>query len=932
MTYLEWNNKLANYYLSILGEKDFFLLNADESILLELNSYKEDSLEDFRLAIKMGPEDKEKNRFDFNPKFIGQKQRSRFNFIIRAFWLKEVWRKKSTYNPYGTYGNVPIWNNEETPPYLAYLFFLILNTDKYGEESKYWSYLSKVSDDKVDSNDGSKIIELFKDFQNHTEQKFKSKFYYTNIYPRGGRKYVGTICSQLPLKSREKVIVTSFFRDCGIEKSDIEVLTNQELISSMVNTGIDYFERNTIDIIKQCENPILVDLIIYELRKVARNNEDWQVDLKSVVNKAKERIKSNARLHLVFYKSFEQFTLRVSSEQDFDKLHFDNGYSVVKQEAYLSENIKDSQNKSIPITDFCTIPKFRYEEKTLKHSFNKDYILLSYSSKDIFIESQSQESKEAYLVVFKETEDVKKLVEENKLEILQLSKNTISGASIYKTNGYLNLNGLEECNPRITFKGGAKKDTGLYSRYWLPQINFHYASDCKLEIIDVLKESACPDYIDLEGFKDKLQGKDKITIILKRDNEYVSEKELFIDVESELSVFDGCSPVILDGFINKVQMNKFDSKLHFQIKSTVEYDWSKDKLLIELSSVAGKNGFIPSKKFSSILYSYIKEFSGLGDKTDYVKDLRDPLVKMLQGFGYIKKEYDRKGNYKGVFISAPYLLPISIGSEMDAKYVLRGARNRQMIDKLLELSRDRKITCFEQRKAKLFSNQDLNEVFPSEIYLSTPLKEEYVNTISPRQLSEYLGITLVDISIEQSMIEMLPKSFDSLKNNRWFGELDFNIAVDNPLCVRSEDYTLPVLLAFQSSAYLQHQYVIFEGSSQFTVEKNWGLFYIKIAHTFPILYYAYSWDISNRKYSRERLFIKEREPIPEEIFTILCIANRELPKLISLKINGSNEDTYYEFERIDIRIIDQIVNCYNIKHSIINISNPSNQKSELIPL
>ena len=177
MTYLEWNEKLANYYFNNSNNKPFFLLNATETLLQELNSYREDSLNDFIEAIKKGPIDYTNPiRFDFNPSFIGQNKRTYNNFITKAFWLKEVWRKKLTYIPSKMYAGVYIWSNEMIPPYLAYLFFLVLSIDTNGEESKYWQHISAVSKNQVDSNNGSNVIELFKDFRKHTQGKFKNEF------------------------------------------------------------------------------------------------------------------------------------------------------------------------------------------------------------------------------------------------------------------------------------------------------------------------------------------------------------------------------------------------------------------------------------------------------------------------------------------------------------------------------------------------------------------------------------------------------------------------------------------------------------------------------------------------------------------------------------------------------------------------------------
>ena len=930
MTYLEWNEKLANYYFNNSNNKPFFLLNATEMLLQELNSYKEDSLYDFIEAVKKGPIDNTNpSRFDFNPSYIGQNKRTRLSFITKAFWLKEVWREKKTYTPSKMYSRVYIWSNELVPPYLAYLFFLVLNIDKNGEEAKYWQHISDVSKDKVDSNDGNKVMELFKDFKKHTQEKYKNEFFYINVYSRGGRKYVGTIYSQLPLKPKEKTKIISFFKDCGIKKEDVELLSNDELINLIQNAGSHYFENHTIEVLKLNENPNLVELILEEIKLTVQNQEEWTIDLKIVEQQAKERIKNNAKLHLIFYQKHERFTLRLSSEQDFTKIDFENGYSVTKQDAYFSENIKDSQNKSILIQDFSKIPKFKYEGKTIKHSFNHDFILLDHYSNDIYFQSTRQESAEAYIVVFRESVEIKKLIEGKHIEVMNLQKQPIANGVLYKTNTYLDLTGLDERNPRITFTGGAKKDTGLYSYYWLPKLNFHYADNCELEILNIHKEQKCPDSLDLQKFKTQLQQVDKITIQLKKNHEIVAEKELFINTQNDIATFNNCIPCIMDGVSEDKSYEKFNSKLLFPINSNDNYNWHLDKLLIELSSVASEAGFIPTKRFSTILYLYLKDFFSSG--IEYVKDLRDPIIKMLQGFGYIKKSYDVKGNYKGVFISAPYLLPICT-NEVDTKYVLRGARSEELINKLLTLKKDKKISRFEQRAVSLFTNERLNTIFPSEIYFSTPMAEQYVDTLSPRKVAERLGIKLIDIALEQPQIETLPKSFNDLKKSKWYGDINFSLSIDNPLNTNPENYQFPVLLSFQSSTYLQPQYVVFEENSQYIIDKNWGIFYTKAIHQLPLFYLGHSWNSANQNYECDRLYIREYESIPEEIFTILCIANREQPRLISFKLSDDSENTYYIFERIDLKVIDQIINKYSIEKSVIKITNPNNNHSKQLSI
>ena len=94
-----------------------------------------------------------------------------------------------------------IWN-EEAPPYIAYLFFLVLHVED--KDRDYWSSINESlgeTQKNVSSQNGMEMLLLFDDLK----QRVSSGTYYcSNVYREGNRKYVGSIYSQLPFTSNEE--------------------------------------------------------------------------------------------------------------------------------------------------------------------------------------------------------------------------------------------------------------------------------------------------------------------------------------------------------------------------------------------------------------------------------------------------------------------------------------------------------------------------------------------------------------------------------------------------------------------------------------------------------------------------------------------------------------------------------------------------------
>lgn len=293
---------------------------------------------------------------------------------------------------------------------------------------------------------------------------------------------------------------------------------------------------------------------------------------------------------------------------------------------------------------------------------------------------------------------------------------------------------------------------------------------------------------------------------------------------------------------------------------------------------------------------------------------------MLQGLGHVTKYNDSKGSFKGIFVSPPYVLPVSYNPDGQKTFVIRGMRNSELIE---SLKKDPKVINFEQRISTMFSSQTLNAIYPTEIYFT-------IRDILP--IIDKLNIKLVDKILQPLHLELLPNSINSLvdDNNVWYGKINFEEAIDNPFDISSDNYEFPALLAYQAKIYLQPQYVIFEKDKSFSTEKNWGLFYIKAKHKMPLFFIGHSRDKHNRIHIPDRLYLKEGESIPEEILNILCLSNIAPPSIASFSIEGvdSSIQKYLKFEHtIDLNIINELNKKFDLKESIINITNPKDSRS-----
>jgi hypothetical protein len=907
MTYLEWNEKLHHYYFKTSSLSPF-VLDASIELLIQLNEGKEDSYEDFISAIKEG--------FPLSPRFhfdiysFGGNRKKTKNIIDKAIWLRDVWRKNEQYLGHGMQARVPIWNNSYPPPYLAYVYFLILSANDENYERYYEGIKEKIGE-SIGSSYGEKILELFKDFKCYSSTLLR-EFFYFNIHTGGGGKYVGPIYSQLPLSKKEKEQLIPFFSESGIEVDEAQILNDDELRSLVCNSGQGYVEKNTFEHIKNISNPTYYQLIIRAIR-LGVEGKSWNIDERQVERKAKERIQQ-AELLFVLYEREGKFALRLGSEQDFTRLDFEGGFTVEKRSGdYVSENIKIN-GKPFIVEDFKKLPKLKYEGQLFsKFKEKKEYVFLNYVQKNIYIQSSEQERSETYLLALKDSLEVNEFIRKGWLIEVTDFKNDC----LYKTTCY-----LDSSNPRITFEGGAKKNTGVYSRYWLPKVNFHNAAGYTLIIGGIKEYENCPESLDLMNDKDlfaKINFDQPLSFQLQKSGLDPIEKILYISAEYDLRNFEGLTPSLFQNTISEI--GTFNKRLQVQTRGTIQSNIKNDDLLVELSIIAGTSGFIPAKMFSKVLYTYLKvvyEDELREDAIKYDRDVRDPFMKLLEGAGYLQKKNDKNGIFQGVFISSPFLLPISVQLDR-TKCVLRGARIPQLIERLTELKANGKIIDFTQEKSQLFS-LPINNCFPVEIMIEVwNTESEYAKSLSPSKVAKELGISYRPQKIENQLIQNLPSSFGDVKKGDWFNAMDIESAIDNPL----ELQDTPCTLAYQSKVYLKPQYIVFDGEQQFKADKNWAIFYVKVKRELPILLVEDVWNGAKRVYEETYLYIEENEPLPEEIFTAICMFNRQLPELCSLELEKKSRK-FYKFQHLsheDLRIIQEELNQkYSLQKSIVKFN------------
>ncbi|TXE11401.1 hypothetical protein [Algoriphagus aquimarinus] len=220
MNYFEWNNKIFDFFFN-KNTNYIIILTASRRILSEISQEdSETAFINFKTAIKNGPLDTERYHYDEG-----------FNIIEIAYWLKTSWRNNKLYYSRSNQARLWIIDPNYPPPYLAYLFFLILEVRQ--NDSSYWSGINKILEmPKLGSKDGLLILDLLEDLH-----KFDSNFYFQNIYPSGAWLYVGTLYSQIPITLEEekltiaRLILGGFEKDQLIQSNGEIIVGDDELIS-----------------------------------------------------------------------------------------------------------------------------------------------------------------------------------------------------------------------------------------------------------------------------------------------------------------------------------------------------------------------------------------------------------------------------------------------------------------------------------------------------------------------------------------------------------------------------------------------------------------------------------------------------------------------------------------------------------------------------
>jgi hypothetical protein len=225
MNYFEWNIKIYEYFFN--QARETILLTATRRILAEISGYCEaEAFSDFMLAVNSGPADIDPKRYSYNLKL---------NIIQIADWLNNRWLDKSMFQFTGMRRKWII-NPNDPPPYIAYLYFLIMQVRQ--DDSSYWKGINSIIiESKVSPANGSLLLHLFSGLN-----RYDNRFYYYNVYSSGARQYVGTLFSQIPIRLEEEDLTIANLIASDIERDDLlkpntgDYLVSDEAVISIFET------------------------------------------------------------------------------------------------------------------------------------------------------------------------------------------------------------------------------------------------------------------------------------------------------------------------------------------------------------------------------------------------------------------------------------------------------------------------------------------------------------------------------------------------------------------------------------------------------------------------------------------------------------------------------------------------------------------------
>lgn len=682
MDYLAWNIKIYNYFFCHNINDKKIVIAANSRILKILAPEILNPEEDFITAIKEGPTNSNIYRYNFTPGTIGWTLKRTLNIIEKAFWLMTCCNERKYFDYIGSSRRDLIWPYKY-PPYIAYLFFLILNVED--DENSYWHSLNcKLGlNGSLGSADGKYILCLFEDLK-----KRHKNFSFCNIYNSGAKKYVGTLYSQLPFTEKEEEIIVTSLKFLNISLDDIKLWDEDEKVSSLFEIS-PRLNHETFEILND-ENSILREIIIdYYLKNI--QNFDWTQEVK------REEFESKIQKEEIPLKLFLQFN---ADEGFWLSLRFQTkSFLTTIGQSYSNCKIGD-QSIYLGSSYSKDVYSYKNNEKLSKKNFslsysdidgetrNKtllfhppEYVIFEYFQNGEYVQlgnNKSLISNKTYFFLFKENNEYESFI--NKLKIKKYPIPDLNGYKLIEFQnpgmGILNNHLLPAIKMETVGDWGIDylmDGRNTFLSTGLPvlrlvnivpndilRIEYGNGIQANQHILNPFNE----EYFDFRVHKKKLLKDRKVILSINRaGNELYSEikntKVPVVPCETLKGAMpdDFTSPLYDVHVLNaSIKMLKFSDDIYFTTCEELLYTISNYKRI----------DFEKLKK-TMLFFS----FPEVEQSNAY------ELANMLEMMNYIRIE--KSSNTKFAIPNPPHLVPLNIKDGTIPYFFLSGARDREFL-------------------------------------------------------------------------------------------------------------------------------------------------------------------------------------------------------------------------------------------------------------
>ncbi|MED3871988.1 hypothetical protein P4574_23695 [Priestia megaterium] len=331
MSYLEWNNLIANHFFNRRMAGREVLLFVDEGLINELGNKIGEELDDFISSVIEGPPWVNNNR----------------GVCQKALQTFDNWRAKKYL---------------KFPPYVGYLALFVLAGYVEDENVSQIAYYPKLRTLLGESErfgqypSFDKMINLWMDLERWSVEDKLEELGQFKVRIRGAWRHVGLPLSQTMISSKERRKLSVIFNNAGINISDAP--SYETLRSELLNYGEKLLSKKTIRLLKGEEKnkellQALLDLVKDELT-------EWDgyipTDLISSNHYTYSKMKLCIRMNTIVQNI--AFTIRVNSQGDFpdDPLIFKKeskgNIQCSRSINGWSTEIKDENNILMDATEF----------------------------------------------------------------------------------------------------------------------------------------------------------------------------------------------------------------------------------------------------------------------------------------------------------------------------------------------------------------------------------------------------------------------------------------------------------------------------------------------------------------------------------------------------------------------------------------------------